>query len=183
MTRIHNYTEVKCLKEKLFFYDFDNLAIKGGTVYVIKPPNEYNHIRYGDIELGNCSALDYHKLEERLLDFLSILFDSFEEQECTIVKYEPSWIVRKSESPKLSLLLNANGISNDVYGITVSKYDAIVKELAIASFRYNSFIQFLFPCRKAVITPTDHMDLFLEIPTSSSSINRVDLVLSRQGDG
>lgn len=183
--KAHNHAEIKCLEKEFPCYNFDDLTIKGGMVCVIKPSDEYKHVRYGDIDLGNCTVLDYHRLEETLLDFLTILFDSIEEKECTIIRYEPSWIVRKSESPELSLLLDANGINNDVHGITVSKYEAIVKEFAIASFRYNSFIQFLFPHRQAIITPTDHMDLFFELPTSSPTINRVDLILQgkRQGDG
>lgn len=175
--RTHSCAEAKYLKGRFPFYDFDDLAIIGGTTYVIKAPDEYDYIRYGDIELGNCSVADYHKLEGILLDFFSILLDVIEERECTIIRYEPKWVIRASESPELSLMLNQNGINDDVYGITVDKDDAMVKEFVTSSFRYNSFVQVLFPRRKVIITPTDHMDLFLDIPASNSVINQVDLVL------
>ncbi len=177
--RTHDVTETRRLKSSISFYDFDDLAIRGGATYVIKAPGEYAHIRYGDTALGNCAAADYRELEEMLLDFFSVLLDTIDERECTIVRYEPKWVVRASGSPKLFSTLKKNGVSDDVHGITVDKHDPMVKEFAVSSFRYNSFIQVLFPGRGIIITPTDHMDLFIDLPSSSSSVKRVDLVLQR----
>lgn len=179
--KTHSCTEVKHLKSEFPFYDFDNLAILGGTMYLIKAPDKYDGVRYGDMELGNCSASFYLELERILLDFLDGLFNAIQEEECIIIKYESQWVVRESETPELSLFLHTNGINDSVGGITADKHDTIVRAFTISSFRYNSFIQFLFPRSKIIITPTDHMDLFLDIPTSSSSVKQIDLRLEDKG--
>ncbi len=178
--RTHDCAETRRLKNSIPFYDFEHLAIRGGATYVIKAPGEYAHIRYGDIALGNCTAADYREPEELLLSFFAVLLDTIDERECTIVRYEPQWVVRASHSPELSSALERNGINNDTYGITVDRHDPMVKEFATSAFRYNSFIQFLFPGRGIIITPTDHMDLFIDLPASSSSVERVELVLQRR---
>ncbi len=182
MMRTHDDAETRCLKSSVPFYNFEDLAIRSGVRYVIKAPEEYGHIRYGDIALGNCTAADYCDLEELLLNFFSVQLDTIDEKECTIIRYEPQWVVRASESPELSSALDKNGISNDIHGITVDKHDPMVKEFAVSSFRYNSFIQVLFPGRGMIITPSDHMDLFIDLPASSPSVKRVELVLQRHGD-
>ncbi len=178
--RTHDVTETRRLKSSIPFYDFEHLAIRGGVTYVIKAPEKYAHIRYGDIALGNCTAADYHELEELLLNFFSVLLDTIDERECTIVKYEPKWVVRASGSSKLFSALKKNGVNNDVHGITVDKHDPMVKEFAASSFRYNSFVQVVFPGRGIIITPTDHMDLFIDLPASSPSVRRAELVLQRR---
>ncbi len=180
--RTHDATETRRLKSSIPFYDFEHLAIRGGVTYVIKAPEKYAHIRYGDIALGNCTAADYHELEEMLLNFFSVLLDTIDEKDCTIVRYEPKWVVRASGSSKLFSALKKNGVSDDVHGITVDKHDPMVKEFAVSSFRYNSFVQVLFPGRGIIITPTDHMDLFIDLPTSSSSVEQVELVLQKHRD-
>ncbi len=177
-----NYADTKCLKRKIPFYNFNNLAIVGGTRYVIKTSAEYSCMRYRDIEFGNCTASDYCRLECAFLRFLAVFFDSVPEEECTIIKYEPKWVVRQKDSPELCLRLHENGIDRSVHGITVSKCDAIVKEFVISSFRYNSFIQILFPHTKIIISPTDHMDLFLEFPKEGPLISRVNLTLRQDED-
>lgn len=178
-----NYDEVKRLKGEFPFYDFEDLTMIEGITYAVKAPDKYSHMRYGDVKLGNCSAADYYELEKSLLDFLSIVLDTIDEKTCTIIRYEPKWVVRVSESSELSLLLREGGIGSDVYGITTDKHDVVVKQFITASFQYNSFIQILFPGRKVIITPTDHMDLFFEIPLPIGSTNQVDLVLQVESTG
>lgn len=173
--KTHDAAEVKHLKSLVPFYDFDELNPVGGTRYVIKAPNKYSHIRYSGIELNYCSASDYLEIEGGLLRFILSLIASIQEKECTIIRYEPKWIVRKSESPKLSALLHKNGIDNGVQGITVSKNDTIIGEFVISALRYNSFIQFLFLGKRVVITPTDHLDVFIDLPESNAPAKKIEM--------
>ncbi len=182
MMRTHDGAETRRLKSSIPFYDFEDLAIRGGVTYVIKAPEACGQIRFGDIAPGNCTVADYREPEELLLSFFAVLLDTIDERECTIVRYEPQWVVRASRSPELSSALEKSGINNDTYGITVDKHDPMVKELVTSAFRYNSFIQVLFPGRGIIITPTDHMDLFIDLPASNSPVKRVELVLQRHGD-
>ncbi len=179
--KTHNAAEVKHLKSLVPFYDFDELNPVGGTRYVIKAPNKYSHIRYSGIELNYCSASDYLEIERELLKFILSLIAAIQEKECTIVRYESKWVVRESELPKLSTLLHKNGIGNSVQGITVSKYDTIIGEFVISALRYNSFIQFLFPGKRVVITPTDHLDVFVDLPESNTPAQKIELVWKTRG--
>jgi len=180
----YNKSELAVLETAMPFYDFEALSPSSGTSLVVKAPENQGVTRYGDVEQKNGTFSQYRRRERSLLRFLHQLFTYIPEDDCLVRKYEEAWVVRETEAPELAAFLRKEGVDRGVWAILAGKSDDLISRFVISALRYNSFIQLLFPATQLIITPTDHMDLFLDFAAPDPAVlHFLHTIGTRQADG
>ena len=161
MERIYGNNYFEDVMKLFEFYDFNEMSSISGKQVLIKFNHSVDEIIYSDLQFGGDKLL-YDKKEKKMCELLEELFSEFKDTSCLIRKYERKWIVDKTLSKELYLTLKANNIENHFDGmIVVKKDDKAIMQFFESIYKYNSFVQFLFPEERMVISPTDHMDVFI----------------------
>lgn len=150
------------LKKQLSFYDFDNCSVRFGSELCLALNNNFGGIRYCDVQLYHYKKdiiNKYYKCEKILLNILSGLFN-YLNNAMYIINYSDKWIKNKRISPQMNKLLIKNSINdkNKIFYIN-SSLDALSVSKSI--FRYNTFAAFASIQKEIIITPTDHLDVFI----------------------
>lgn len=143
----------------LKFYDFHRLTSHCCDDFIVRYRKD-DILRFGDAEAGRGSMNAYSCFEGNLLLFLKRAFQKIPDGLCCIVKYEEKWVINPDLNSELAKALDSKRITDHCDGIQCSKDHPVVSSFAKSCFRYNSFVQFVFPRTHLIITPTDHMDIF-----------------------
>lgn len=176
---IENF-ECKKILSNLRFYDFQamNSIIGIDLVVRYKCPDL---LRFGDITIGNCSLESYEKVEEQLMTFFVKLVRAIPDEICYVTKYDEKWVVDNKLCAPLANLLASKRITNAYNAIRAGKNSNIIELFARSCFRYNSFVQFVFPETQLIISPTDHLDIFCSSPSGKKLRELLTEVLSTCG--
>lgn len=170
-----------CLKflASLDFYDFHTFECRSGhnlRVFCCK-----NYLpRFGDVKAGRSSPAAYINIEKQLLLFFNRAVQAVPAEWIYILKYEKRWVINPDLDSELKSVLNRMKITSSCNGIQCSKTHPIVTAFAKACFRYNSFVQFVFPKAHLIITPTDHMDIFFSCDGESQVLSELNGMLKTQ---
>lgn len=79
-----------------------------------------------------------------------------------IRNYGTDWIVDKELSLELYEQFNEQGIlNNSKQLLSIKKDDRLISLLLDSIFQYNSFVQFIFKESGVIVSPSDHLDLFI----------------------
>lgn len=154
--------EFNSVEERLNFYDFDELSSRNQRQLVVKFKDEVSPVTYSDLQFDGNRA-EYEEKEKSLKRFLKSLFITIGEPYCIIKKYNEKWVVNAEISPELATTLDKYSVSKKYNGAMAIEESSQLIELFIeAVLRYNSFVQFIFKEKEVVISPTDHMDIFID---------------------
>ena len=97
----------------------------------------------------------------RNMQFIKRILDKVSDKNCIIIKYSDKWVVNKTKTPELGMLLDNYLITNNWKGaLLVDKDDRILELFLESVFKYDSFMQILLKDSKIIISPSDHMDIF-----------------------
>lgn len=128
-----------------------------------------------------CSPQPYHRYrKKRLLNklsaFIACIIDSIPDDQCYIVRYDDCWTANDSVMPDLHIALEHNNISNINKAIVGKKCSKLVSIFVKSCLRYNSFIQIVFPRSQVIISPSDHLDVFIAYHSDAMGISLKQLL-------
>lgn len=152
--------EFESLISKLKFYDFDTLDVVDGVNLAVSF-KQSEIPRFCDVVEGFCHLSAYSEFENKLSSFITYAIDLIPEEQCYIVRYGDSWVVNEAAMPDLHIALERNNVTDVYKAIVGEKYSEIVSAFVKSCLRYNSFIQIVFPQSQVVISPSDHLDVFI----------------------
>lgn len=158
------FCEETRMRSALSFYDFQEMSSINGMDVVVRYKKP-NLLRFGDVAMGNCSLGSYYQLEETIASFFFGVLRFLSDKICYIVKYNDKWVVDSDPCTALASLLDRKQVKNAYNCIRTEKTSGIVELFASSCFRYNSFVQFIFPEMPIIISPTDHLDIFFSGPS------------------
>lgn len=165
--------DLKRIKEKFNFYNFEELESFNGRGLVIEFSPSMDPYIYSDIKFYDNADL-YETRERYIWECFERIVKSLGEDTCIVIKYNGKWIIDKNEVPELAKSLENMNVSNDFGGaIEVSKDSLLLKLFVESVLRYNSFLQFLFIEKKTILTPSDHMDIFVNALDVTMIENRI----------
>lgn len=167
--------QLKIIEDKLNFYSFENLSTKNGLQLLIQFTEGTDVIIYSDLQFDGNEQLFLSQRKE-LQEFILQLFDVFIDDYCLIRKYETDWIVDEALSKELEDFFLKRGIQNNSdESFYVKKDNKIIPLLLDAAFRYNSFVQFIFEKEEVVVSPSDHLVVFI----GSSDLNKIQSKIAK----
>ena len=156
-----NANELISIEESLSSYDFEALSPKQQKSLLVRFKSEVSPVTYSDLQFGG-SEEDYKNKEKILLKFIKELYDVLGENYCIVRKYNEKWVVNKDLSPELVTIMTEYSVTNKFNGgILVEKEEALVDLFIQSVLKYNSFVQFIFQADEIIISPTDHLDVFV----------------------
>jgi len=166
-----SYNELKEIKKGLSFYDFDNLNSINGQI-IVKFNDDFKVTRFDDIKFGGLNE-DFELQSNMLKDLMMEFIKYYKFESIIIAKYQPKWIVNKDKSPELTEILRCKGLRTNFSGAISVKNIKVIEDFFYSNLKYNSFTQFILLEPKVIITPTDHLDVFI---ASSDINNTLDVV-------
>lgn len=167
--------QLRTIEDKLNFYNFESLSTKNGSQLLIQFTEGTDVITYSDLQFGGSEQLSLSQKKE-LQEFILRLFDVFIDDYCLIRKYETDWIVDEALSKELADFFLKRGVQNNSdESFYVKKDDKIIPLLLDAAFRYNSFVQFIFEKEEVVVSPSDHLVVFIV----SSDLNKMQSKIAK----
>lgn len=167
--------EYRNLISKLTFYDFDALDVVDGVNLVVSF-KQSDIPRFCDVVEGYCTLSAYSKYENKLSAFIACIIDSIPDDQCYIVRYDDCWTANDSVMPDLHIALEHNNISNINKAIVGKKCSKLVSIFVKSCLRYNSFIQIVFPRSQVIISPSDHLDVFIAYHSDAMGISLKQLL-------
>ena len=173
MNTINRNTLEKLIRE-MSFYNFNDLNSNNNRKIVVKFQNKINSITYSDLQFNEGVEIFEYK-KNIIIEFIKKVSRVINEENCILRKYNERWVVNQEESKELVSIIKSNGINNNFNGgLLVHKNDQLVKLFIESVLKYNSFIQIIFSKSQIIISPSDHMDIFLE----SKDINALKRVVA-----
>lgn len=112
----------------------------------------------------------------KLSAFIACIIDSIPDDQCYIVRYDDCWTANDSVMPDLHIALEHNNISNINKAIVGKKCSKLVSIFVKSCLRYNSFIQIVFPRSQVIISPSDHLDVFIAYHSDAMGISLKQLL-------
>lgn len=167
--------EYRNLISKLTFYDFDALDVVDGVNLVVSF-KQSDIPRFCDVVEDYCTLSAYSKYENKLSAFIACIIDSIPDDQCYIVRYDDCWTANDSVMPDLHIALEHNNISNINKAIVGKKCSKLVSIFVKSCLRYNSFIQIVFPRSQVIISPSDHLDVFIAYHSDAMGISLKQLL-------
>lgn|SRR5574337_575037 len=152
---------LKALGNELAFYDFKTLSPNNDYQFIVQFTDNIEVTTYSDIEYSG-NEFDFTYQMETLKCFINQLFKYLPEDYCLIRNYGTDWIVDKELSLELYEHFNEQGIlNNSKQLLSIKKDDRLISLLLDSIFQYNSFVQFIFKESGVIVSPSDHLDLFI----------------------
>ena len=90
-----------------------------------------------------------------------------------VAKYESNWIINKDKSLELTALFKSNRLRTNFSGAIRVSDMKIIKDFIYSNLKYNSFTHFILLENKIIITPTDHLDIFIASGDIDNTFNIV----------
>ena len=165
--------ELNIIRRTFSFYDFQNHNSLMGQI-LVKFKDDYEITRFDDVQFGGLLE-DFMKQANILKSIAFKLIGSFSTENIVIAKYQPKWIIDSNKSPILAEAFRLKKLRANFSGAISVKDTETIEEFFYANFKYNSFTHFIIPDSKIIITPTDHLDLFIV----SDDINKTFEIVSK----
>lgn len=157
------------------FYSFDTLSSHKNNSIVLTFNNYIDVATFSDIKYGG-SEKDYIAQKEILKTIIKEYINSFDVEFLYLKKYSELWLINEEICKELVYYMKANDINNNSKAMIVLRQAEPPFELFLDSlFMYNSFFQILLPEERIIVSPTDHMDIFLD----GDDISRVEKGLEK----
>ncbi len=164
-------SELNKIKESFSFYDFNNHNSANGQI-IIRFNDDIDAIRFDDIQFGGLPE-NFIEQANILKDIVLDLIEYLSTGTIIVAKYKYKWIMNKSKSPELAEMFHTKGIRTNFSGAINVNEKNILEYFTYSNFKYNSFTHFLIPNAKVIITPTDHLDLFITANDMKNTLNAV----------
>lgn len=148
--------------KNLSFFDFKTYSLKSGKGIIIELDNNSDSVRYCDVQHSNYdkNVLKKYLKKERELVKIPKYFAELLNDEILIYKEREKWITNKRIAPKMNEMLKNAGVSENDCMLKISTADEL-KIFTKSILRYNTFASYIFPAKRVVVAPTDHMDVFV----------------------
>lgn len=172
--------ELNEIKKDFTFYDFINHNSTNGQI-LIKFNDNVDVTRFDDIQLGGLSE-NFIKQANILKGIVLDLIDYLSTGTIVITKYQYKWIMNKSKSPALAEIFHTKGLRANFSGAISVNEKKILEDFTYSNFKYNSFTHFLIPNANVMITPTDHLDLFIAASNIENTLNIVRKIIDENGN-
>ena len=101
----------------------------------------------------------YFRKEKLLIEIILELLRDF--QEVYVFNYGNKWITNKKVAPSLNQILKDNRVFDGDNRVLKLTEEAEIVAFVKSIFRYNTFASFFNPEKCTVLTPTDHLDVFI----------------------
>lgn len=158
---IKRKNQLKKLSEHFKFYDFKNLSPNNEYQFIVEFTYSIDVTTYSDIKYSS-NDLDFIYQMKIMKKFINRLFHVLPDSYCMVRKYEKDWVVDRNLAEELSEYLSDHSVKNNFDQLLFLKKDDKAIDLLIDSvFKYNSFIQFIFEDSAIVVSPSDHLDVFI----------------------
>jgi len=169
--------ELNEIKKDFKFYNFINHNSTNGQI-VIKFNDNVGVTRFDDIQFGGLSE-NFISQSNLLKNIVLDLVDYLRAKTIIIVKYQNNWIVNSNKSSELAEMFRTRGLRTNFSGALSVNDKRILEDFIYSNFKYNSFTHFLIPDDKVMITPTDHLDLFIAASDIENILNIVKKVINK----
>ncbi|MGX7243631.1 hypothetical protein ACWOC1_02140 [Enterococcus quebecensis] len=168
------------LKKKFAFYDFAELSCNSGKEYIVEFINHRDITTFSDLQYGGSES-QFNQSEKILVTFLLDFLKKLNEKSVFILNYENEWVVNRGLSNNLYKVLKKEQICHSDIGIETDIENKLVKYFIDSVFKYNSFVSFIFEENEIIITPTDHMDIFI-CSNGESSFAQINALIRKQNN-
>lgn len=151
--------KIEMVKRKCSFFNFDKFCAEIEMRIQFEPKDEI--VRFGEFSVWEDDLLFHYEMK-RLLDMVKTILKG--EKRCLVLKDHKKWIADVKRGKKLYAFLKKHGISNRKTEGMILEPGTEWKEIQLlvkSVFQCNTNAIFILPESKAVLIPTDHMDLFV----------------------
>ncbi len=163
MVRILNNTEKGKMVDAIgSFYDLSACSQLCGNEIIIGLSKSLGAITYSDLRYTTFDKKDfrlYHEKEKLITGVVIELLGFF--RGIYVFNYGDKWIRNKKIAPSLNRILKENKIYDDKNCVLQITEEAEIAALVKSVLRYNTFASFFSPEKGIVLTPTDHLDIFI----------------------
>lgn len=164
------------------FYDFENLSSFQNESIQVGIVQDERYLRYGDILLRSEKYEDYCIMEQELVQFVISIVHELQEPQCIIRKYNSKWLTNNKLFVELKNWLTENHITDSIRTFNLNANDPYLSKWLSCAFRGYCAIQLLLPKHKVIISPSDHMDCFVDSISQEQAKGVVDRALKRFAD-
>lgn len=162
MVRILNNTEEDVLISSIRdFYNLSTCSQLCGNEVIINLSKRLEKVTYSDLRYTTFDKKEfrlYFRKERLLIEIMLELFLGF--QEVYVFNLGDRWITNRKIAPSLNQILRDNKILDGDSCILLTEEFEIVAFVK-SIFRYNTFASFFDPRKGVLVTPTDHLDIFI----------------------
>lgn len=144
------------------FYDLFSCSINYGKQYFIQFSENISDVVFSDLKYTTFEKNDFrnfYEKEEKLVKLLCSIIEYFG-KEVFVVNYVNKWIKDKRISPTLNKLLKQYEVKDTDIILKLSEKKEW-EQIAKSIIRYNTFAEFVTISKDIIITPTDHLDIFV----------------------
>lgn len=150
------------INDKFSFYDFNKLEPKYGNSRIIRIKHDQKFARFGDALNDPEKYKSYALLENELVGIVLMLAMTLDEPQCIFRRYGSKWLQNNEAFPHVEKWLIARGISNRRKSFWIETKDTCFRHWMVCAIRGYSPIQLLLPQNRVILSPTDHMDIFID---------------------
>ncbi len=168
-----NKSELEMTKLQFKYYDFKELESIGYSGLIIRFNKDRETTIYSDL---HHYPEQEHIFNQKYGDYLRLIkhiFLTVEDKKCIVYRYNEKWVVNRELSSLYSILKNSQIRNNYAGGLKIDKNGRISEMFLESIIKYNSFLEFLFVDSKMIVTPTDHMDVFLHTNNDETIENKL----------
>lgn len=156
MRKVNNL-QLSTIEKQMAFYDFSSFDAENKVVIYFRRDQFF----LADPGYHVNGKVFYQELSCIQL-FIAKLMDKIADQECIIRKYQDEWVKNKRRSRKLHKSLKQAHIQiRKTPAIEIHKKSSVIPLFVESIVKYNTFAEFIFAEEKIVLSPTDHMDVFI----------------------
>lgn len=182
MVNILNNTEKDILVNSISsFYDLSTCSQLCGNEIIINLSKKLGEVVYSDLRYTTFDKKEiqlYFRKEKLLIGIILELFLNF--QEIYVYNYGDQWIKNKKTAPSLNQILKNNKVFDRDCCVLKLTEKAEIVAFAKSIFRYNTFVSFFNPTKDIVVTPTDHLDIF--ISSKDEHINAIKEIIENKNE-
>ena len=164
MVRILNNTEEDALIGSIgTFYSLSDCSRICGNGIIINFSEKFGKVTYSDLRFTTFDKKEfqlYYRKEKLLIDVTLELLREF--QEIYVFNYGDKWITDKKIAPSLNKILKDNKVFDGDSRVLQLTEESEVVAFVKSILRYNTFVSFFDSEKGIVITPTDHLDIFID---------------------
>ena len=145
------------------FYSLSNCSRICGNEIIINFSKQFGKVIYSDLRYTTFDKKEiqlYSIKEKLLIEVILELLRKF--QEIYVFNYGDKWITNKKIAPSLNKILKGNKVFDGDSRVLQLTEESEIVAFVKSIFRYNTFVSFVNPEKGIVITPTDHLDIFID---------------------
>jgi len=177
---ITSFEMKKILKERLGFYDFKN-NVSNNKTFLIKFNKKINVFRFSNYLCDEDVACWECQIETLKKIFLKII-DSYSDGHIILAKYDENWVNDNEKNVELLSIFKNNNLKINFNGGIRTEEKYIIEAFLMGNLKYFSFVHFLIAEKGIIITPTDHMDIFINISDINQNIGIIKKIVKENDE-